>query len=134
MHAGSGWRRKVLATLLAVLLWADAGFAKHPREPGDRAAEIRAIRTRLAALHPGTPVELRLLSGEKVRGRLVSDDPAGLTLRQNTSARYIRMDDVKSLKPVPSKGGRVVIWICAGALIGVVVVALAILLKERSNE
>jgi len=88
-------------------------------------------------LRPGTLIEIRFISKEKVRARLGESDAEGFTVQTQGAAasqRRIAFAEVRSLRPVQSTRGRVATWIVAGALIGVVAVALAILLKERSNE
>lgn len=134
--------RKVLACLLALVLSvslvADPAFAKpFAHGPKDQAKDISQIRTQVARLRPGTLVEVRFISKEKARARLGESDADGFTLQIQGAAaseRRVRFADVRSLRPVQSTRGKVATWIVAGALIGVVVVALAVFLKERSNE
>jgi hypothetical protein len=128
----------LLTMVLSVSLGADSAFAKPlGHGPKDQASDVSQIRTQVARLRPGTLIEIRFISKEKVRARLGESDAEGFTVQTQGAAasqRRIAFAEVRSLRPVQSTRGRVATWIVAGALIGVVAVALAILLKERSNE
>ena len=134
--------RRTLASLLtialSVSLSVDSGFAKPlGHGPKDQAGDISQIRTQVARLRPGALIEVRFTSKEKVRARLGENDADGFTIRtQGTAAseRRVKFAEVRSLRPLQSKRSGVVTWIVAGALVGVVVVALAVFLKEKSNE
>lgn len=134
--------RRILASLLtialSVSLSVDSGFAKPlGHGPKDQAGDISRILTQVARLRPGTLIEVRFISKEKVRARLGESDADGFTIRTQGAAaseRRVKFAEVQSLRPVQSKRSRVVTWIVAGALVGVVVVALALFLKEKSNE
>jgi hypothetical protein len=128
----------LLTLVLSVSLGADSAFAKPlGRGPKDQASDISQIRTQVAQLRPGTLIEVRFTSKEKVRARFGESDADGFTLQTQGAAaseRRVKFAEVRSLRPVQSTRGRVATWIVAGALIGVVVVALAVYLKYRSNE
>jgi len=134
--------RKVLACLLALVLSvslvADSAFAKpFGHGPKSQANDISQIRAQVARLRPGTLIEVRFIGKEKERARLGESDADGFTLQIQGAAaseRRVRFADVRSVRPVQSTRAKAAAWIVAGALIGVVVVALAVFLKERSNE
>lgn len=133
---------KILASLLAWVLCAslpaDFGFAKPlGRGTQDQAGDIRRMRSQVAGLRPGTPIEVRFIGKEKVRAQLGDSDADGFTLQAQGSAaseRRARFAEVNSLNVVRSKRGRTAAWVAMGVMTGVVVVALAVYLKYRSNE
>ena len=134
--------RKILALalmfVLAVSLATDSGFAR-PAANGSRvqAGDPSRWREQVAHLPPGGLIEVRLVSDEKVRGRLgvVESDAFALKLQDSSAPdRRIAFTDVKSVKAIPSTRGRVVGWIVAGVVIGAVVIALAVYLSFRHNE
>jgi hypothetical protein len=127
--------RHPLAWLLTLVLsgavLTDSGFARTP------AGDASRIRSQVSQLHLGTIVEVRFINQEKVRARLASSDAEGFTLQAQdpaASERRVSFAEVKSLKAVQSRRSKVATWIVAGALIGVVVVALAVYLTYRHNE
>ena len=130
--------RGTLASVLALLLWMDFGIAKPGRlGSDDQAGDTTRIRGQVAGLQPGTPIEVRFISNEKVRAQLGSRDADGFTLRVQGSGapeRRVRFVEVKSLKVVQSRHGRMGLWITLGVVAAVVVVALAIYTKYRNNE
>jgi hypothetical protein len=123
--------------VLAASLATDSGFAR-PAANGrqDQAGHASRLREQVAHLPPGGLIEVRLLSREKVRGRLgvVESDAFAIKLQGAASERRIAFADVKSVKAIPSTRSSVVGWIIAGVVIGVVVVALAVYLTFRHNE
>jgi len=130
---------RTLAALLVAVLWSDSLAAKPfgPRAK-DASSDINTLRNQIAALNSGTPIEVRLLiAKEKLRGKLGKVDADGFVLQGRdpaASGRRVRFDQIKSLKVLPGKRSTIAGWIIAGALIGVVVVALVIYLEVRHNE
>lgn len=136
-----GAARKILASLLMLVLAAslveDSMFAR-PAANGrrDQAGDASRLREQVAHLPAGGLIEVRLVSRERVRGRLgvVESDAFAIRLQDAASERRIAFADVKSVKAIPSMRGNVVGWIVAGVVIAVVVVALAVYLTFRHNE
>ena len=130
-------RRNLAVTLVAILavtLGLDTGFARGPR---DEAAHAAQIRSQIGAMRPGTLIEVRLFSREKIRGRLGESDAVSLVLQPQdpaTAGRRVQFSEVKSVKWAASRGTRTVAWVVAGVLATAVIIGVAILLKERSNE
>jgi hypothetical protein len=133
--------RKILASALMFVLsaaLATPSFAR-PDAKGrrDQAGDAARLHEQVTHLPVGALIEVQLVNREKVRGRLgaVEADGFALKLRHpSASERRIAFADVTSVKPIQGTRSRVAIWIVAGVVVGVVVVALAILLKERHNE
>ena len=134
--------RKALASALTFVLAAslatDSVFAKPPGNGRrDQAGDASRLHEQVAHLPAGSWIEVRLVSKEKIHGRLGVVDPDGFTVKlQDPSAteRRIAFADVKSVKAIQSARGRAVTWIVAGALVAVVVVALVVYLSFRHNE
>jgi hypothetical protein len=133
--------RKMLALglmfVLTASLAADSVFARPAaNEPRDQAGDVSRLREQVVHLPAGELIEVRLVSREKVHGRLgvVELDSFALKLHDAASERRIAFADVKSVKSIPSARASVVGWIVAGVAIGVVVVALAVYLAFRHNE
>jgi len=134
--------RKALASglmfVLAASLTTDLGFAR-PAANGrrDQAGDASRLREQIAHLPPGGLIEVRLVSREKVRGRLGVVESDGFTVQlqdPSASERRIAFADVKSVKAILSTRGRVVSWIVVGVVVAVVVVVLAVYLTYRHNE
>ena len=134
--------RKALASglmfVLAASLATDSGFAR-PAANGrrDQAGDASRLREQVAHLPPGGLIEVRLVSREKVRGRLGVVESDGFTVQlqdPSASERRIAFADVKSVKAILNTRGRVVSWIVVGVAVAVVVVVLAVYLTYRHNE
>lgn len=134
--------RKALASglmfVLAASLATDSGFAR-PAANGrrDKAGDASRLREQVAHLQAGGLIEVRLVSREKVRGRMGAVEPDGLTVKlqdPSASERRIAFADVKSVKAILSTRNRVASWIIVGAAVAVVVVVLAVYLTYRHNE
>ena len=128
----------VLMFALAASLAADSGFAR-PAANGrrDQAADAGRLREQVARLPPGGLIEVRLVSREKVRGRLGVVESDGFTVKlqdPSASERRIAFADVKSVKAILNTRGRVVSWIIVGVAVAVGVVVLAVYLTYRHNE
>lgn len=133
--------RKALASglmfVLAASLAADSGFARPAASGRDQAGDASRLREQVAHLPPGGLIEVRLVSHEKVRGRLGVVESDGLTVKlqdPSASERRIAFADVKSVKAILSTRGRVASWIIVGVAVAVVVVVLAVYLTYRHNE
>ena len=134
--------RKGLASglmfVLAASLATDSGLAR-PAANGrrDQAGDAGRLREQVAHLPPGGLIEVRLVSREKVRGRLGVVESDGFTVKlqdPSASERRIAFADVKSVKAILSTRNRVASWIIVGVAVAVVVVVLAVYLTYRHNE
>lgn len=134
--------RKALASglmfVLTASLAADSGFAR-PAANGRRnqAGDASRLREQVTHLPPGGLIEVRLVSHERVRGRLGAVELDGFALKTqdgSASERRIAFADVKSVKAIQSTRGRVVSWIVVGVAVAVVVVVVAVYLTYRHNE
>jgi hypothetical protein len=121
--------RQILAVLLILALSSQLVWSSEP--PVD-------LRTQLLALPIGTKLEVKLMSGERVRGRLSSVDSDRFTLTvgrgQTQTARVIPFGEAQRVKAQPRTSTSVVAWVAAGAIIAVVVIIVAVFLIERHNE
>lgn len=124
--------------MLAASVATDSVFARPAANGrGDQAGDASRLREQVAHLPAGGLIEVRLVTREKVRGRLgvVESDGFAIKLQDPSASEHrIAFADVKSVKAIQGRGGRVVGWIVAGVVIGVVVVALAVYLTFRHNE
>lgn len=128
----------VLMLVLAASLGTDSVFAR-PAANGrrDRGGDTSRLREQVVHLPPGAWIEVRFVNREKVRGRLGAVDSDGFSLTpqdRSASERRIAFADVKSVKAIQSTRSRVAVWIVAGAMVAVIVVALAVYLQYRHNE
>jgi hypothetical protein len=90
------------------------------------------------ALGIGTKVEVQLVGGSHVRGRISAVQPDALTVyvgRANAGkVRTIAFVNIVSLKRQPATHTPIVAWAVAGAIVAAVVIAVSVLLIERRNE
>ena len=130
--------RKILALVVVLVLWTDSGAARPlPRGPQDQTDHIAKIRSQVAGLKPGTHIVVRLMDKQKLRGQLGASDADGFTLQTlgpPAAERRVSFAGVKSLTTVSSKGVRAATWIIAGAVVAVVVIAVALLLEFKHNS
>jgi hypothetical protein len=121
--------RPILALLLALVLSSQLVWPSEP--PAD-------LRTQLLALPIGTPLEVKMKSGERVRGRLSSVDSDRFTLAvgrgPTPTTRVIPFREAQRIKAQPRTLTSVFAWVVGGALIAVVVIFVAVVLIERHNE
>jgi hypothetical protein len=121
--------RQILAVLLTLTLSGQLIASSEP--PTD-------AKARVMALPIGTKLEVKLKSGERVRGRLSSVDPDHFTLAggrgQSKTTRAIPFRETQSVKAQPRTSTSVVAWVAAGAIMAVVVIIVAAVLIERHNE
>lgn len=121
--------RQILAVLLTLVL--SGQFVMPSELPPDPRAQIRSFPL-------GTPLEVKLKTGNRVRGRLVSVDSERFTIAvgrvKHKTERVIRLSEAESVKAQQPTHTPVVAWIAVGALVAVVVVVVAAILIERHNE
>jgi hypothetical protein len=121
--------RQILAVFLILALSGQLVWSSEP--PAD-------LRAQLLALPIGTQLEVKMKSGERVRGRLSSVDSDRFTLsvgrKQTPTTRVIPLAEAQRVKTQPRTVTAVVAWVAAGAIIAVVVVIVAAILIERHNE
>ncbi len=127
--------RKILALILASSMLAEAAFAaKGAKPPQDR----QTLKEKVLAIPPGTIVEVKLTTKEKLRGRIGELTNEGFSLqvaKGNTiETQQISFDQVKSVKTVEGTGSKVgkgVIYGLAGA--GALLVTLIIIAASMSD-
>jgi hypothetical protein len=120
----------LLASLLALLVLHQGLAAQAPQatEFGETAK----------ALGIGTKVEVQLVGGSHIRGRISAVQSDALSVyvgRPNAGkVRTIAFTDIVTLKRQPATHTPILAWVVAGAIVGVVVIAISVLLIERRNE
>jgi hypothetical protein len=121
--------RQILAVILTLALSGQLVWSSGP--PTDLRAQVRTLPI-------GTPLEVKMKSGERVRGRLSSVDSDRFTLAVGRGptppTRVIPWAQAQSVKTRPRTATSVVAWVAAGAILAVVVVIVAVILIERHNE
>lgn len=122
--------RSFLASLLALLVFHQALTAQAPQTT-DLAETAKALGI-------GTKVELQLIGGSHIRGRISAVQPDALTIYDGRATagktRTIAFTNIVTLKRQPATHTPVLAWAAAGAIVAVVVIALSVLLIERRNE
>lgn len=122
--------KSLLASLLTLIVLHQALTAQAP-PANDFAAMAKALGV-------GTKVEVQLVGGSHVRGRIAAVPPDALRLyvgRTNAGkVRTIAFTNIVALNRQPSAHGRILAWAAAGAILGAVVIAVSVLLIERRNE
>lgn len=122
--------RSFLAPLLSLLVFHQALTAQTPQAT-DFAEKAKALGI-------GTKVEVQLVGGSHVRGRIsaVQSHALGVYVGRSNAGkvRTIAFTDIVSLNRQPSTHARVLAWTAAGAILAAVVIAVSVLLIERRNE
>jgi hypothetical protein len=95
------------------------------------------LKERLLAVPPGTMIEVRLQTKQKIRGRLgeISDEGFSLTTLQEQKVvkEEIAFADLKSFKKVEGgKAGHRVLWMLAG--VGALVLILSVIILARGDD
>ncbi|HXE11941.1 MAG TPA: hypothetical protein VN633_07470 [Bryobacteraceae bacterium] len=120
----------VLASLLALLVFHQVLTAQAPQAT-DFAEMAKALGI-------GTKVEVQLVGGSRIRGRISAVQPDALSVyvgRRNASKlRTIAFSNIVTLKRQPATHTPVLAWAAAGAIVAAVVIAISVLLIERRNE
>src|SRR3954451_21750175 len=106
--------RQILAVLLTLAL--SNQLLASPEPPTDTKAQVLALPI-------GTRLEVKMRSGERVRGRLSSVDPDRFILAVGRGSapttRVIPFGEAQSVKAQPRTATTVVAWVAAGAIIAV---------------
>jgi len=122
--------KSFLASLLAFLVFHQALTAQAPQ-----ATDVAEVAK---ALGIGTKVEVQLVGGSHLRGRIsaVQPDALGVYLGRPNSGkvRTIPFTNIVTLKRQPATHNPILAWVAAGAIVAVVVIAVSVLLIERRNE
>jgi small nuclear ribonucleoprotein (snRNP)-like protein len=97
-----------------------------------------SLKTQIAALPPGTKIDVRMKSGKSLSGRLVSTDQNGFTVAvgqaKTNDQRAISFDETDKVVAHKRTHTPVIAWIAAGAVVGVVVIVIVAIGIERHNE
>jgi hypothetical protein len=121
--------RQILAAFLILALSGQLVWSSEPSAD---------LRTQLLAFPIGTQLEVKMKSGERVRGRLSSVDSDHFTLavgrKQTSTPRVIPLAEAQRVKVPPRTSTSVVAWVAAGAIVAVVMIIVAAVLIERHNE
>jgi hypothetical protein len=122
--------KSFLAFLLAVLVFHQALMAQAP--------QATDIAEKAKALGIGTKVEVQLVGGSHIRGRISAVQLDALRIsvgRPNAGkVRTIAFTNIVTLKRQPATHTPVLAWAAAGAIVAAVVIAISVLLIERRNE
>ena len=122
--------KSFLASLLSVLVFHQALTAQTPQAT-DFAKMAKALGI-------GTKVDVQLVGGSHVRGRISAVEADALQVsvgRPNAGkVRSIAFTDIVGLNRQPSTHARILAWTAAGAILAAVVIAVSVLLIERRNE
>jgi hypothetical protein len=122
--------KSFLASLLALLVFHQALTAQAPQAT-DFAEMAKALGI-------GTKVEVQLVGGSHIRGRISAVQPDALRVyvgRPNAGkVRTIAFTNIVTLKRQPATHTPVLAWAAAGAIVAAVVIAISVLLIERRNE
>lgn len=122
--------KSFLASLLSLLVFHQALTAQAPQ-----AIDFAEMAK---ALGIGTKVDVQLVGGSHIRGRISAVQPDALRVsvgRPNAGkVRTIAFTDIVALNRQPSTHARVLAWAAAGAILAAVVIAVSVLLIERRNE
>jgi hypothetical protein len=136
--------RETLCIVLASILFLHPGLeakAKvHSATSPAQAESKPTLKERVLEIPSGTMIEVRLLSKEKLRGRLGEVTDEGFAVQtakgNKIETRKIAFQDVKSLsKAEGGKAGKTAGWIVLAALagIGVLVLTMALIFAARSD-
>ncbi|HEY3936475.1 MAG TPA: hypothetical protein VGL97_03555, partial [Bryobacteraceae bacterium] len=122
--------KSFLASLLALLVFHQALMAQAPQAT-DFAEMAKALGI-------GTKVEVQLVGGSHIRGRISAVQPDALGVyvgRPNAGkVRTIAFTNIVSLKRQPATHTPILAWAAAGVIVAAVVIAISVLLIERRNE
>jgi hypothetical protein len=120
--------RHTLSLLLASTLILNLGQVAQARsgvEPS--ASKMEALKKKAAEITPGTIVEVRLLSGEKVRGRIGDLSTEGFSLdsgKAEIQKRAVFFREIKSIKDVEGRRRVVTIIVVVSSLVAGLVIAI----------
>jgi hypothetical protein len=134
--------REMICIVLSSILFLHSGLEAKAGVPGAASptqAESKAkptFKERILEIPPGSMIEVRLVTKEKVRGRLGEVSNEGFSLQtakgNNIETRKIAFEDLKSIKKVEGKkaaktAGYVTLGVLAGlgAVLLIIIIALA---------
>ncbi len=108
----------VLLSLAVLSLGTVPAFAKSPQSP-----DPSVIETKVKKLGVGEHVMVKLVTGEKLHGTIMSIDEHSFALQPDTSSSQttIAFSQVSKIKKNPGP----ILWMLIGGLIAVVVIAIA---------
>ena len=119
-----------LASLLALLVFHQVVTAQAPQAT-DFAEKAKALGI-------GTKVEVQLVGGSHIRGRISAVQPDALSVHVGRSnagkVRTIAFTNIATLRRQPATHTPVLAWVATGAIVAAVVIAVSVLLIERRNE
>jgi uncharacterized protein (UPF0218 family) len=131
-------RGAALLLVLALTTTLIAEERKPLNEGAEEAISVGDVKSQVSQMKPGAFIEIRFTDGRTARGYLSHTEADGFTYRvgnpKKGTERRTTFPAVKSVKVVQRTHTNPIAWIAAGAIVGVVVVAVAILLIERHNE
>ncbi len=116
--------RKILSILLVVILSANVTYAAMATSAGipPQATKKPTLHEKVLEIPPGSRVQVRLKSKEKLRGRLGEVSDEGFVVQyakgNQIEERTIGFDEVKSLK-VKKGGTSTAVWVLAGVVAGI---------------
>ena len=116
--------RAIVAGILVALLAGDC-------LPAQQAVTDSPIKQQIATIPPGSQVEVRMQSGERVRGRIVNAKDADFSLERDkaTATQTIAYNQVASVSQVKA-GHSHKKWIIIGVVVaGIAIVAIVIGVK-----
>jgi hypothetical protein len=137
--------RDMLCTVLASILFLHSGLEAKAKvhgatSPAQAESTKPTLKERILEIPPGTMIQVRLLSKEKLRGRLGEVTDEGFAIQtakgNKIETRKIAFEDVKSLSKVEGrKAAKTAGWVVLGALagIGAVILILVLVLVARSD-
>lgn len=115
----------VLAVLLPIDLCAQSSAPLTPKQ-------------QIIKQPPQTRLDLKLVSGQKVTGNLVSTDENGFILTTGSKSaptqRTVAYSDVSKVTAHRPTHTPLAAWIGVGAIVAVVVMVVAVFAAERHNE
>jgi hypothetical protein len=138
--------REMICIVLSSILFLHSGLeakAGVPRAASPTQAESKAkptFKERILEIPPGTMIEVRLLSKEKLRGRLGEITDEGFAVQtakgNKIETRKIAFEDVKSLAKVEGrKAAKTAGWIVLGVLAGVgALILIMVIALSASNS
>jgi hypothetical protein len=126
--------RQMVSLVLASTFVLNLGMVAQAKKSAQQSSsKAEALKEKAMGITPGTMVEVRLLSKEKVRGRIVDLTTEGFSLETGEGAgiqkRSLSFLEMKSIKEVSAeaKGHRVVMYtiFVVGALAALAVILIA---------
>lgn len=135
--------RETLSIVLASILFIHSGLEAKARVPGAtspaQAESKPTIEERILEIPPGTMIKVRLLTKEKLRGRLGEITDEGFAVQtakgNKIETRKIAFQNVKSISKVEAhKAGKTAGWVVLGVLAGIGAVILILVAVAASGD